>query len=790
MKRGEIAAAQEETERALRRYPSDQTEWHWRFRLLKAEILHRKGQNNEALALASPELPAGMATSELTIRRKLVQGAACAFTQRLPEAGRFLDEAEALAEADYPEFLGEIALRRGTVWFLAGDLNEAEAAYRRSLGSARGKKDQFLEARALEGLGVVATQKEHYDEAIDWERAASQAARAAGAQHSLAQILGNMAWNYRKLGDFENALVLYKQAEETSAQNGAAGEQLYWLTGIENVYYLQHDYAAAGSVLEQALDMARRQDDKGTLMEFLNDLSELALETENLDLAERYLTEASQVAAVNPDQSQILQSMLIRGRILESRHEYAAAADCFRQLLSDSKVGSSQRWEAEAHLAKVYAEESSNGQAEREFRRSLDTIETVRSSVQSEELRLSFLSTAISFYGDYIEFLISKGRVAEALEVADLSRARTLAEGLPSRVKPLAPSSDHVRPQQIARRLNAVLLFYWVGEQQSYLWVVTPVKLSFFRLPGRPMLERAVSAYRHAILDGHDVLSAGDTNGKQLYAMLLNPARNLIPRNSRVILIPGEGLYGLNFETLIVSEPKPHFWIEDVMVSEAASLALLSQSAKKDVGRKKNLLLVGNPEASEPDFPFLAQAPAEIQKVSAHFPPSQCTVLQGKRATPSAYFHSGPESFAYLHFVTHGTASHMRPLESAVILSSDGDSFKLYAWDIVAHPVTAELVTISACNGAGTRAYAGEGLVGLSWAFLRAGARNVVASLWEVSDASSTGQLMDAFYSELDRGEDPAAALREAKLLTLKSNSNTVFRKPFYWAPFQLYVGS
>jgi CHAT domain-containing protein len=284
-------------------------------------------------------------------------------------------------------------------------------------------------------------------------------------------------------------------------------------------------------------------------------------------------------------------------------------------------------------------------------------------------------------------------------------------------------------------------------------------------------------------------LSPEDTNGKQLYATLLNPARSLIAKNAKVILVPGESLYGLNFETLIVPGPRPHFWIEDVMISEAGSLALLSTAVESAVEREKNLLLVGNPEPSEPDFPPLAQAPREIAKVSGHFPASQCTLLQGKAATPSAYFDSRPGRFTYLHFVTHGTASHTRPLESAIILSSDGDSFKLYARDIVTHPVKAELVTISACNGAGTRAYAGEGLVGLSWAFLRAGARNVVASLWEVSDVSSTGQLMDAFYSGLDRGEDPTAALRNAKLFTLKSNLNTVFHKPFYWAPFQLYVG-
>jgi CHAT domain-containing protein len=80
--------------------------------------------------------------------------------------------------------------------------------------------------------------------------------------------------------------------------------------------------------------------------------------------------------------------------------------------------------------------------------------------------------------------------------------------------------------------------------------------------------------------------------------------------------------------------------------------------------------------------------------------------------------------------------------------------------------------------------------VGLSWAFLRAGARNVIASVWEVSDANSTPQLMDSLYDGLERGEDPTTALRGAKLELIRANSQKVFSKPFYWAPFQIYAGS
>ena len=120
-------------------------------------------------------------------------------------------------------------------------------------------------------------------------------------------------------------------------------------------------------------------------------------------------------------------------------------------------------------------------------------------------------------------------------------------------------------------------------------------------------------------------------------------------------------------------------------------------------------------------------------------------------------------------------------------MTKSGDSTKLYAYDIITRPLHAYLVSVSACDGVGKRTYAGEGLVGLSWAFLRAGAHHVIASLWEVND-DSTPQLMDDLYRGLRAGQDPATALRNAKLSLVRSQG--VFRKPFYWAPFQLYAGS
>jgi CHAT domain-containing protein/Tfp pilus assembly protein PilF len=789
LKKGELWSALEETNRAFQRYPSEQTEWHWRFRVLKAEILHRQGLDSESLALVKTELPPALATTDLAIRRKLAQGIASAFTQQLPEADRFLTEAEALAKASHPDLLGEIALRKGTVCFLANETPEAEADYKKALQIAREKKDQFLEAAALEGLGVVATKREHYDEAIDWNRAALELARSVGAQHSLAQVLGNMGWSYRKLGDFDNALEFYKQAEEVSARSGLAGDQIYWLTGISNVYYELHDYVSAEAVLKQGLGIAQNQDDKNTLMEFLNDLSEIAIETGQIDLAEKYYKEAFKIEPTGLDQTGLLESQLVLGRIEESRHDFAGAEKSFRELARNPRADTSQRWEAESRLARVYAYEGLAAKAENEFRRSLATIETARSSVQSEESRLSFLSTAISFYSDYIEFLISRNRIDEALQVAELSRARALAEGLATTTTAVSSSPRNFLPQQVAQKLKASLLFYWIGQENSYLWVITPAKTTYFKLPKAADIEPVVKAYREALPNVDDALDTGASDGKKLYAMLVEPAKKLVPPGSRVILLPAESLYGLNFETLIAPDPKPHFWIEDVTLTTASSLTLLDASIQRPAITGKNLLLVGN-AVPTPGYPALPQAPVEIQKVGHYFSVQNRKVLEAKQATATAYLSSNPEQFAYLHFVTHGTASLARPLESAVILSPEGDSYKLYARDIVTHHLNAQLVTISACNGSGKRTLSGEGVVGLSWAFLRAGAHNVIGALWEVSDAS-TPQLMDAFYRELFQGKDTATALRDAKLgLLHTSDPDSVFKKPNYWAPFQLYAGS
>ena len=174
-----------------------------------------------------------------------------------------------------------------------------------------------------------------------------------------------------------------------------------------------------------------------------------------------------------------------------------------------------------------------------------------------------------------------------------------------------------------------------------------------------------------------------------------------------------------------------------------------------------------------------------MASVARHFPAGAVTSFEGARAVPAAYREAMPDRFSYVHFTAHATANLDSPLDSAVILSGPDAAFKLYARDVAALPLNAELVTVSACRSAGERTYSGEGLVGFAWAFLRGGARRVVAGLWDVDD-KSTAELMDGLYAGLAAGEPAGKALRAAKLTLLRRGGPTA--KPYYWAPFELFT--
>jgi CHAT domain-containing protein len=142
-------------------------------------------------------------------------------------------------------------------------------------------------------------------------------------------------------------------------------------------------------------------------------------------------------------------------------------------------------------------------------------------------------------------------------------------------------------------------------------------------------------------------------------------------------------------------------------------------------------------------------------------------------------------SYRYIHMATHGFVNDKNPDLSGLVLSQNSDSNEdgiLFVGEIYNLKWNAELVALSACETGLGKVVKGEGILGLTRAFMYAGAENVLVSLWKVSD-ESTSKLMIEFYNNLLEGESKSSSLRNAKLQLIGSNK---FNNPYYWAPFIL----
>jgi len=810
--RGDLERCQNQAHRECARFRDSSPEFAWKFRVLEAESLLWQGMYPQALTTLDSQ-PIPPSNKDSLVEALAIKGAALGRLHQFPEAEEKLAQATQICH-DSPQITcGDVARARGLLALQQGEPDTAKQFFDQSLQFAYSHKDAFLEATSLLNLGLISLREQHFDEAIDLTDSAYRGSTILGSDGVAQGALGNLGWAYYYLGDTEKSLKLSLEAAALASRTGNVTAQLTWLTAAGYVYAGRGNLAGAKRSYREALKLANKTRAPEAIHDAYRALALVSVESGELDEAREYADKAFEMARSDKDRLGELYPLLVKGLIAAQSHDGAEADRIFREVESDPKTNASLKFRAQYARARLYEDQGQSPGADREYQSALKTIEASRSTLKHEESKLPFSNNARHVYDDYVHFLVASKKAEDALRWADFSRARTLAEGLGLLVNGAGVDTGPppLNPQLIARQAKATILFYWLGEKQSYLWAITPQKTALFALPPGSQIDAATQRYLQALAGPQDVLASADQDGLSLYRMLIAPAQSLLKKQAKVLLIPDGSLNNLNFETLLVPDARPsdtnppqpnlHYWIEDATVANASSLRVLgaltpaggkgSQDAGSKAKRDRSLLLIGNSVAPNQEYPELAKAAAQMADVARRFPASKEKILTREQATPAAYLASHPEQFSYIHFTAHGKSSRLSPLDSMIVLSKGSgqdDSFKLYARDIISYhtqnPLRAELVTVSACYSAGERSYAGEGLVGLSWAFLRAGAHNVIAALWDASDAS-TEQLMDKFYDELEKGATPDAALHAAKLSLLH---NRDFQNPFYWAPFQLYA--
>jgi CHAT domain-containing protein/Tfp pilus assembly protein PilF len=781
-RQGNFREALREAEAGLSSHPNSSDFWHWRFQLARAEATLRKDGPAAALDLLQSDLPPGPQFDELRARRKWDQAIAKFRLSDYRGSRGLLEEAARIAaSANARSLLARIELTQVDVAVRLGDWTAAEERLEDVSRLAHQQNDSSLIVSGLNSLAFLRIHQSRFEEAIyaleqarpllDEERDATPAAKT----------FTNLGWCYYKLGELDKALESLKKAEAIDAKTGDSGEQQICLGAIGDVHYQRGDLEAARKNYLRARELASQRGDRFYSAKWLSNLAAVSIELKDWAAAQNYNDKALEIQRKIPDRIGELHSLKNAARVAHGKEQNDDSERIFRQVIGTDSSDPAPVLDAEAGLAKLLAATDRPEKADQQFRDTLALIDSSRSRLVKDDYKVSYLASLMEFYQDYVDWLMSRGKTELALEVVESSRARILNERTGGVRLAQAGRADQYK--QLAAKSGSVFLSYWTAPKRSYVWLITPNQIVAYTLPPEARIKRLVENYRALIESLQDPLDIDDPTARELSDALLGSVRPFVREGARVSIVPDGSLYALNFETLPVSGSKRHYWIEDATIQVAPSLNLLLFNPAVSAGAK-TMLLIGNPDQADERFPKLPYAAKEIAFVRRHFAPSQSNVVEGKSAAPAAYAGSELGRFAYVHFTAHATANRDSPLDSAIILSRQDGNYRLTARDVLKHPLRADLVTVSACRSAGAKTYAGEGLVGFTWTFFQAGAHNVIAGLWDVSD-ESTPEIVDRLYDGISGGQPIAGALRSAKLAIM--NQNRTFRLPYYWGALQLY---
>lgn len=371
-----------------------------------------------------------------------------------------------------------------------------------------------------------------------------------------------------------------------------------------------------------------------------------------------------------------------------------------------------------------------------------------------------------------------------------------------------ALSGTPVDLRHIQRLLNSkeAILEYVLDTPHSFCLYITRRRAGVATLPAsREEIDKLVAAYRQQVLTRTNDIPASH----ELYSALINPLPSWA-RMPTLIVVPDGQLNLIPFDALTDNEGR--YVLATHVVSYAPSATVLNLI---DNSRRKNpapIMFLGlggvqyqatiAPEslASDPQstrtlsdpfglkahpLPDLPHSTDEVKSAGKVFGSSSVLLLSAD-ATEAAFKAEPLNRFKIIHIAAHGIANPRYPDRAALVLGQDPahrDDGLLQTREIRELHLHANLVTLSACDTGIGRLDGEEGIENIERAFLYAGAKSVLASLWAASDIYTT-DLMDRFYRNLRAGQDEGEALRHAKLALLKTFKEQAV--PFYWAGFTL----
>lgn len=845
------------------------------------------GESQKALEYYNQALPLSRAVGDRSAEHQTLSAIGAAY-ERLGkplEAMDYYNQALPIQRALGERWHEAITLNNiGTTYSSFGELQKALEYFNQSLPLRRTVGDARGEGITLNNIGILYWKLGDWQKALEYLDQALSRQRSTGDRPGAVSTLHNIGLVQHSMGNTEKALDYYNQSLTLARAVGDRWNEAHTLQQIGLVYRLLGDWQKALEYLNQALPIRRAVADalgEGvTLSQIGASYASLGKREEALKYLEQALalhravgdrpheaTTLLEIARVQSDLGQLDEArvrMEAALKIIEStrssvvsqqlRTSFSASRQDFYQFYIDllmrlHRSQPSAGYEATALQASEMARARSLldilTESRADIRQGVDPALLERERTAQRQLSAGAERLTRLLGGKHTEEQEKAARqevealVSEYQEVEAEIRAKSPRYAALTQPQPLSA-------QEIQQALDkdTILLEYALGEERSYLWMVTQTSIKSFELPKRSVIEAQARRAYELLVSKTDALYPEALTG--LSRTLLGPVADQL--GQKRLLIVGEGAlqyvpFGAlpkltlrrqppaageskspnNYQPLIVEHevvtlpsasvvvlmrretnaraaaPKrlavladPVFATDDQRVKsgmknqpadsrEGGQQAISRISPASDIERAANDLSISN-------FDRLPVSRREAELITALLPKGQSFKALDFDASRAAATSSDLGRYQIVHFATHSLLNNQHPELSGIVLSlvdekgQPQDGF-LRLHEIYNLKLEADLVVLSSCQTALGKEIKGEGLVGLTRGFMYAGAPRVVASLWKVSD-SATAELMQRFYRNMLGAKlRPAAALRAAQVSMWKQNQ---WAAPYYWSGFVL----
>ncbi len=716
----------------------------------------------------------------------------------IPSPANFLsfNDKKTLAELERFHDLGKTA-------FSEGHYQEARAAFWTAAKAAMRAGLPDKAARDWSNAGFAGVTGMQYRSALEDLTRARASAEACGAMVPLIRTLDNLASLYLQMGEPEQALRIARSALAGPAGNAEADAHAKLFYQEAQALAMLGRLPEADPIFRQAIAQMLSLNKFDAAARSWTSLGGYLLHTGRYQEAESALEQALHLVRLH--NLKAAASVLTYLAELNGKRGNAARAEHLFQQAFDANESVTPRWVIYLERGRFRLDYGVNRGALEDFREARRLALRMRAGIVpvdedriGVENRINGIFRGLVAAGNRLSAEThDKALLSETFDAAEQDRLWSLR----SLIGPEpAPSPIGESPLQHARSAldsESVLLSFSISENSAWLWAVDRRRVAVYALPPPEQLREEIADFTGALRHGGDSTAPG----LRLYKSLFGAVPSATLAHKRWLLELDGPLHDLPFAALPVEQPST-FLIERVALQSIPGALLLQRSDSHDRRNTGTFLGVGDPvfnmadpryraiagrKPSRAALPRLPNTAAELEACSRAWGSESTRLLTGSAAGVKPVELAMSESPAIIHFATHMVSSPSEFGSGLIALGIDGNGTMelLGPTDILARRVDGSLIVMNGCHSAQGDTLPGSGLMGLTRAWIGAGAKAVVSTRWDVPDDSAQS-LMVNFYKAL-RGTargNPAYALREAQLAALHSAGPD--REPLHWAGYEL----